>query len=139
MIYQLVNILLTKNIRFKTSMLKSDLNDYNDAYILVKERISVIGTDNANTWNKKLTFKNNALFSSCISKTNNTLTGNAEDLDIVMPMHNLLEYKWLRRWVPNPGVLCSKPLGGSKVNLAFHPSEVDQMSTRNFWELSGKK
>ena len=73
-------------------MLKSDLNDYNDAYILVKERISVKGTDNANRWNKKLTFKNNALFRSCISKTNNTLIANAEDFDIVMPMQNLLEY-----------------------------------------------
>ena len=73
-------------------MLKSDLNDYNDAYILVKERISVKGTDNVNRWNKKLTFKNNALFRSCILKTNNTLIGNAEDFDIVMPMQNLLEY-----------------------------------------------
>ena len=39
----------------------------------------------------------------------------------------------------NPGVLCSKPLGASKVDSAFHPSEVDQMSTRIFWELGGKK
>ena len=45
----------------------------------------------------------------------------------------------LRHWIPNPGVLCSKPLGGSKVDPAFHPSEVDKMSTKNFWELSGKK
>ena len=30
-----------------------------------------------------------------------------------------------------------KPLGGSKVDSAFHPSEVDKVSTRNFWELSG--
>ena len=37
-------------------------------------------------------------------------------------------------WVP-----CSKPPGGSKVDSAFHPSEVGKMSTRNFWELSGKK
>ena len=36
-------------------------------------------------------------------------------------------------------VPCSKPLGGSKVNSAFHPLDVDKMSTRNFWELSGKK
>ena len=39
----------------------------------------------------------------------------------------------------NPEVPCSKPLGGSKVDSAFHLSEVNQMSTRNFWELSGKK
>ena len=45
----------------------------------------------------------------------------------------------LRCWIPNPWVLCSKPLGGSKVDSAFHPSEVGKMSTRNFWELSGKK
>ena len=43
-----------------------------------------------------------------------------------------------RRWIPNPGVPYSKPLGGSKVDSAFHPSEVGKMSTRNFWELSGK-
>ena len=42
-------------------------------------------------------------------------------------------------WIPNPGVPRSKPLGGSKVNSAFHPSKVGKMSTRNFWELSGKK
>ena len=49
-----------------------------------------------------------------------------------------LDY-WLRRWIPNQGVLCSKPLGVSKVNSAFHPSEVDKMSTRDFWELGSKK
>ena len=36
-------------------------------------------------------------------------------------------------------VPCSKPLGGSKVDSVFHPSEVDKMNTRNFWELNGKK
>ena len=37
------------------------------------------------------------------------------------------------------GSPCSKTLGGFKVNLAFYPSEVGKMSTRNFWELTGKK
>ena len=46
---------------------------------------------------------------------------------------------WLRRWIPNPGVTCSKPLGDSKVDSAFDPSEIDEMSTSNFWEVSGKK
>ena len=41
---------------------------------------------------KKLSFKNNASFISCISKVNNTLIDDTEDLDIVMPMYNLLEY-----------------------------------------------
>ena len=35
-------------------------------------------------------------------------------------------------------VRCSKPLGGSKVDSAFHPSKFNTMSTRNFWELSGQ-
>ena len=38
-------------------------------------------------------------------------------------------------WIPNQGVPCSKPLGGSKVDSAFHLSEVDKISTSNFWEL----
>ena len=46
--------------------------------------------------------------------------------------------QWLRCWIPNPSVLLSKPLSCSKVDSAFHPSEVDKMSNRTFWELSGK-
>ena len=46
---------------------------------------------------------------------------------------------WLRHWIVNPGVPCSKPLGGSKVDSASHPSEVGKMSTGNIWELNGKK
>ena len=46
---------------------------------------------------------------------------------------------WLRSWIPNPGVPCLKPLGGSKVDSAFYPSEVDKISITNLWELSGKK
>ena len=61
-------------------------------HIAVKGRISVTGTNNANRRNKKLTFKNNAPFRSCISKINNTFVDNGEDLDIVMSMYNLLEY-----------------------------------------------
>ena len=80
-----------KQIRFKTSMLRSDLCDYSDAYIVVKGTITVTDPNNAN-YDKKLAFKNNAPFTSCISKINNTLIDNPADLDIVMPMYNLLEY-----------------------------------------------
>ena len=62
------------------------------AYIVVKRRVSVTGNNAANRRNKKLTFKNNAPFRSCISKINNTFIDKAEDLDIVMPMYNLLQY-----------------------------------------------
>ena len=80
------------DIRLKTSMLRSDLCDYSDAYIFVNGKISVTGTNNVNSRNKKLTFKNNDPFSLYIAKINNTFTENAEDLDIVTPMYKLLEY-----------------------------------------------
>ena len=91
-----VNILPTRVLGL-TPRLKSDLCDYSDAYIVIKWRINVAGTKKFNRRNKKLTFKNNAPFWLCPSKTKNTLTNNAVDLYIVRPMYNLLEYtgKWL--------------------------------------------
>ena len=81
----------SKQIRIKTSMLRSDLCDFSDAYFVVKGKITVTDPNN-DAYNKKLAFKNNAPFVSCISKINNTLIDNAEDLNIVMPMYNLHEY-----------------------------------------------
>ena len=85
-----------KQIRFKTSMLRSSLCDYSDAYILVKVNISVNNTaaDSAaaNNTNKKVIFKNCAPFTNCISKINNTQIDNAEYINTVMPMYNLIEY-----------------------------------------------
>ena len=81
-----------KQIKFKTSMLRFDLRDYSEAYVWVKGTV----TANANGFNanaeQKFAFKNNAPFLSCISKINSKLVENAEDLDVVMPMYNLLEY-----------------------------------------------
>ena len=82
----------SKPIRFKTSMRRSELCDYSDAYVWVKGKITVTNpNDNAN-FNNELTLKNNTPFISCISKINGDLVENAEDLDIVMPMYNMLEY-----------------------------------------------
>ena len=87
---------VNKQIKFKTSMLRSSLCDYSDAYILVKGNISVNNTAAdgaaANNTNKKVIFKNCAPFTNCISKINNTQIDNAEYIDIVMPMYNLIEY-----------------------------------------------
>ena len=82
----------SKPIRFKTSMLRSDLCDYSDAYVWVKGKITVTNPNDNTNFSTELTLKNNAPFISCISKINNELVENAEDLDIVMPMYNLLEY-----------------------------------------------
>ena len=81
-----------KSIRFKTPMLRSDLCDYADAYILVSGIITVAGSHPRPLLNRPLILKNNAPFINCISKINNELIEDAEDLDIVMPMYNLLEY-----------------------------------------------
>ena len=81
----------SKQIRFKTSMLRSDLYDFSDAYIVVRGTIAATNPDN-NAYGKKLPLKNNAPFVSYISKVNNTLVDNAEDLDVVMPAYNLLKY-----------------------------------------------
>ena len=85
------NYNVNKEIRIKTSMLRSDLCDYSDAYIVVKGDITVTEPDNAKR-NKSVAFKNNAPFINCISKINGIKIDNAEDLDVVMPMYNLLEY-----------------------------------------------
>ena len=73
-------------------MLRSDLCDFSDAYIVVKGTITLDGAANANKRNKSTAFKNNALFISCILKINNAPIDNAEDLDVVMPMYNLFEH-----------------------------------------------
>ena len=74
-------------------MLRSDLCDYSDAYIVFKGDITVDGANNRDEKRRPLEFKNNAPFISCISKINGVLIENAEELDTVMPMYNLLEYR----------------------------------------------
>ena len=87
---------VNSQIKFKTTMLKSSLYDYSYAYILVKGTISVNKTAAqgaaVNNNNKKVIFKNCAPFTNCISEINNTQIDNAKDIDIVMPMSNLIKY-----------------------------------------------
>ena len=86
------------DIRFKTTMLRSNLCDYADSYILVKGTITITGErDNsgeiqADARDKGVTFKHCAPFTKCISRINNTGIDNAHDIDIVMPIDNLTEY-----------------------------------------------
>ena len=81
-------------------MLRPSLSDYSDAYILVKEKITIAGAGDdaaareADERDKGIAFKNCAPFTNCISEINNSQIDNAKDIDIVMPMYNLIEY-WL--------------------------------------------
>ena len=89
---------VNSQIKFKTIMLKSSLCDYSDAYIFVKGAITIAGTgDNAaarqaDERDKGVIFKNCAPFTNCISEINNTQVDNAKDINIVLPMYNLIEY-----------------------------------------------
>ena len=78
-----------KEIRTKTSMLRSDLCGFSDAYIVVKGTITLEVDYDANKRNKNLAFKNNVPFINCISKINGVQIDNADDLDVVMLMYNL--------------------------------------------------
>ena len=79
-----------KEVRIKSPMLRSDLCDFSDAYIVVKVDIAVTEPNNARR-NKSVAIKNNAPFINCISKINGVQTDNAEDLDVVIAMYNLLQ------------------------------------------------
>ena len=83
-------------IRFKSSMLRSSLCDYSDAYLLVKGNITVAnkktqGQPN-NATNKKLKLKSWPSFTNCWSRVNNTQVDDPRDIDVVMPMYNLIGY-----------------------------------------------
>ena len=101
-----------KSIRFKTPMLRSNLCDYSDAYILVKVKITVTapGPNNgvSNIRDKRngpVILKNNAPFVSCMTRINGELTKDADDLDTVMLMYNLLEYS--KNYRKTIGSLCN--------------------------------
>ena len=83
-------------IRFKDSILRTSICDYSDGYILVKGTITVLNTEaagaDANNTNKKVIFKNCALFTSCISRLNNTQIDETQCIDVLMPMYNSIEH-----------------------------------------------
>ena len=82
-----------KDIRFKTPQITDNLCDFNDTYIVVKGKITVTNPgNNINYYDRKVSFKNSAPFFNCILKINNHLIEDAQDLDIVMPMYNLLYF-----------------------------------------------
>ena len=88
----------SNDIKFKTTMLSSNLCDYADAYILVNGRITITGAGDdaaarqADERNKGVIFKNCALFVKSINRINNRDIDTAQDIHIVMPMYNLVEY-----------------------------------------------
>ena len=134
-----VNYNFNKEIRIKTTMLRLDLRRYTDAYIVVKGNITVandfmnlaenrklVSATTSNTANdaaldKKLAFKNNAPFVNCIAKINGVIIDDTEDLDVVMPMYNLLEYsKNYRKTTGSLWNYCrDEPNSGAEGNIKY--------------------
>ena len=86
------------DINFKTAMLRPNLCDYTDVYILVKGTIKITGAGDDDTTkrlderNKSVIFKNCAPFTKCVNRINGTEIHNAQDIDIVMPLYELIKY-----------------------------------------------
>ena len=75
-------------VNLKTKVIKSNLCDYSDAYILVTGNITATGGDP----NIRVAFKNCAPFTKCIIHINDEHVNNADNLDIIIQMYNLIEY-----------------------------------------------
>ena len=75
-------------IKYDTRVLKPNLCDYAEAYILVDGTIKANNAVNAT----RLAFKNFARFTKCNLEINDEHIDTAENLDIVMPIYNLIEY-----------------------------------------------
>ena len=71
-----------RTVKFETRVIKSNLCDYSDAYILVTGDITATG-GNADT---RVAFENCAPFTKCVTHINDEHVNNADNLDIVMPM-----------------------------------------------------
>ena len=78
----------SRTVKFETRVIKSNLCDYSDAYILVTGDITATA-GNADT---RVAFKNYAPCTKCITHINHECVDNADNFDIVMPLYNLTEY-----------------------------------------------
>ena len=84
---------VSKQIKFQTSTIRSNLFDHSKAYIYAKGTITVQNTEAAtasNNINQKIIFKNCSPFTNCIGETNYTQTDNAHDIYVVAPMYSII-------------------------------------------------
>ena len=107
-----------------------------DEFIVVEGNITLKGDNDANKRNKNLAFKNNAPFINCISKINGVKIDNAEDLHVVMPMYNLLEYS--KNYRKTTGRLCkyyrdepSNPLSSNSKFFKYKTNVVGKTPQNN--------
>ena len=131
-IFDQFNVTYNKNkdIRFKTNQLRNDLCDFNDACTVVTDKATATdpdpNDDNIN-YDRSIALKNSAPVFNCVLKINNQLIENAQDLDIVMPMCNLLYYcKNFRKttasfWNYYPDIPGSEHAGNNERTRVLYP------------------
>ena len=119
-----------KNIRFKTNQLRNDLCDFNDAYIVLTSKVTATDPDPSDdniNYDRTIAFKNSAPFFNCTLKINSQLIDDAQDVDIVMPMYNLLYYsKKFRKptgsfWNYYPDMPGSEDVGNNERTKIIYP------------------
>ena len=125
-----------KEIRIETSILRLYLCDFSHAYIVVEGDITLEGDNDDNKQNKNLAFKNIVPFINSISKINGVKIDNAEDLDVVMPMYNLLEYsknykKTVGSWWNYYRHKSSNPLSSNSESFKYKASIVGKTPEDN--------
>ena len=139
-----------KAIRFKTNQLRNDLCDFIDAYIVVTGKITATDAELPNNiappqgmfYSRKVSFKNSAPFFNCTLKINSQLIEDAQDLDIVMPMYNLLYYSNNVRkttgsfWNYYPGMPKSSHHSDNERTKVFYPIRNPDFKTKLVGELT---
>ena len=113
-------------VKFETKVIKSNLCDYSDAYILVTGDITATGGDD----NTKAAFKNYAPFTKPITHINDEPVDGADNLDIVMPIYNLIEYR--DNYSDNSGSLWQFKRDGSPATNAGYPGNVSTANSTSF-------
>ena len=113
-------------IKFETKIIKPFLCGYSDAYVLVVGDIKVVGVA-ANT---NVAFKNCAPFTRCVTHVNDEHVETAENLDIIMPMYNLIEYS--DNYADSSGSLYQFKRDKSPMNDAGNPNNVALDNSTSF-------
>ena len=114
------------NIKFETKVIKSSLYDYSDAYILASGDMAATN-GNANT---NVAFKNCALFTKRITHVNDEHIDTARNLDIAMPMYNLIEYS--DNYSDTSGILWQFKRDESPVTNDENPDNVATNKSSSF-------
>ena len=114
------------NLKFETEIIKSRRCDYSDGYILLTGNITAIGGDT----NTRVAFKNCVPFTKRITHANDEHVDGAENLDIIMPMYNLMEYS--NNYSDTSGSLWQFKRDESPVNNDGNPVDVSTANSSSF-------